>query len=104
MGQVLVIVALAALTYAIIDAGRIGFGAAQIVALLVLALGCFAALVLYELRRREPLLEVRFFTSAPFAGAEGERGRLNWGHGPRSPSCRFHLLRNLRTACDPNSS
>jgi MFS family permease len=25
--------------------------------------------VLYELRRREPLLEVRFFTSVPFAGA-----------------------------------
>ncbi len=36
---------------------------------LALALGCLAALVLYELRRREPLLEMRFFTSAPFAGA-----------------------------------
>jgi EmrB/QacA subfamily drug resistance transporter len=69
VGQVLVIVALAALTYAIIEAGRLGFGAARIVLLLALALGCFAALVLYELRRREPLLELRFFTSAPFAGA-----------------------------------
>src|SRR5919109_374356 len=69
LGQLLVIVALAALTYAIIEGGRVGFGAAPIVILLALALGCFAALVLYELRRREPLLEMRFFTSAPFAGA-----------------------------------
>jgi EmrB/QacA subfamily drug resistance transporter len=69
VGQVLVIVALAALTYAIIEAGRVGIGAARIVLLLTLALACFAALVLYELRRREPLLELRFFTSAPFAGA-----------------------------------
>jgi EmrB/QacA subfamily drug resistance transporter len=69
VGQVLVIVALAALTYAVIEGGRVGFGAARIVVLLALALGCFAALVLYELHRREPLLEMRFFTSAPFAGA-----------------------------------
>jgi len=69
VGQVLVIAALAALTYAIIEGGRVGFGAVRIVTLLALALGCFVALVLYELRRREPLLEVRFFTSAPFAGA-----------------------------------
>ena len=69
VGQILVIAALAALTYAIIEGGRVGFGAVRIVILLALALGCFAALVLYELRRREPLLEMRFFTSAPFAGA-----------------------------------
>src|SRR5919108_378377 len=41
LGQLLVIVALAALTYAIIDGGRVGFGAAPIVILLALALGCF---------------------------------------------------------------
>jgi EmrB/QacA subfamily drug resistance transporter len=69
VGQVLVITALAALTYAIIDGGRIGFGALRISLLLALAIGCLIALVLYELRRREPLLEMRFFTSAPFAGA-----------------------------------
>jgi EmrB/QacA subfamily drug resistance transporter len=69
VGQLLVIVALAALTYAIIEAGRVGFGAVGIMILLAIALGCFAALVLYELRRREPLLEMRFFTSAPFVGA-----------------------------------
>jgi EmrB/QacA subfamily drug resistance transporter len=69
VGQGLVIAGLSALTYATIEAGRVGFGAAGIVVLLALALGCFAVLVLYELRRREPLLEMRFFTSAPFAGA-----------------------------------
>ena len=32
-------------------------------------MSAFAPLVVYELRRREPLLEVRFFRSAPFSGA-----------------------------------
>jgi EmrB/QacA subfamily drug resistance transporter len=68
-GQVLVTAALAALTYAVIEGGRVGFGSVQIVILLAVTLGCLAALVFYELRRREPLLEMRFFTSAPFAGA-----------------------------------
>jgi MFS family permease len=39
------------------------------VTLLALAFACLAALVVYELHRREPLLEVRFFRSIPFAGA-----------------------------------
>jgi EmrB/QacA subfamily drug resistance transporter len=69
VGQVLVIAALAGLTYTIIEGGRVGFGAAPIVIVLAIALGCAAALVIYELRRHEPLLEVRFFASAPFAGA-----------------------------------
>jgi EmrB/QacA subfamily drug resistance transporter len=69
VGQLLVIAALSSLTYAIIEGGHDGYGAAPIVILLAFSLACFAALVRYELRRREPLLEMRFFTSAPFAGA-----------------------------------
>jgi EmrB/QacA subfamily drug resistance transporter len=69
IGQLLVIAALASLTYAIIEGGRVGFGATQVPVLLAVALGSFVALVRYELRRLEPLLEVRFFTSAPFCGA-----------------------------------
>jgi EmrB/QacA subfamily drug resistance transporter len=69
VGQLLMVTALAALTYAMIEAGRVGFGAIGIEIVLAVALGCFVALVLYELHRREPLLEVRFFQSAPFAGA-----------------------------------
>jgi len=69
VGQLLVIAALSSLTLGIIEGGQAGFGTAWIVAVLALAAICLVALVLYELRRREPLLEMRFFASARFAGA-----------------------------------
>ncbi len=69
VGQALVIIALASLTYAIIEAPRNGLLSAGILGLFVLSAACFAGLVLYELRRFEPLIEVRFFRSAPFSGA-----------------------------------
>jgi EmrB/QacA subfamily drug resistance transporter len=68
-GQLLVIAALASLTYAIIEGPRSGWTSLEIVGLFGVSLACFVALVLYELRRREPLLEMRFFGSAPFSGA-----------------------------------
>jgi EmrB/QacA subfamily drug resistance transporter len=69
VGQLLVIAALASLTYAIIEAPRAGWTSAGILALFAFSLAAFTILVLYELRRREPLLEMRFFRSAPFSGA-----------------------------------
>jgi EmrB/QacA subfamily drug resistance transporter len=69
VGQLLVIVGLASLTYAIIEGRRAGWFSAEIVALFVVALASIGTLVPYELRRREPLLEVRFFRSVPFSGA-----------------------------------
>jgi EmrB/QacA subfamily drug resistance transporter len=69
VGQVLVIVALASLTYAIIQGPEAGWLSPQTVALFVVSVLSFGSLVAYELRRREPLLEVRFFRSAPFSGA-----------------------------------
>jgi EmrB/QacA subfamily drug resistance transporter len=69
VGQVLVIVALASLTYAIIEGGEVGWLSAGIAGPFALSLVSFVVLVRYELRRREPLLEVRFFRSVPFAGA-----------------------------------
>jgi len=69
VGQLLVVAALSLLTYSIIEGGRVGFGTVQIPVLIAIAIGLFVALVLYELRRPEPLLEVRFFRSAPFSGA-----------------------------------
>ncbi len=69
IGQVLVIAGLATMTYGIIDAPRAGWTSARTLILFGVALGCFISLVLYELRRREPLIEVRFFRSVPFAGA-----------------------------------
>jgi EmrB/QacA subfamily drug resistance transporter len=69
VGQVLVIMALASLTYAIIEGPEAGWLSLQTVLLFAVSLGAFASLVGYELRVPEPLLQVRFFRSAPFSGA-----------------------------------
>jgi EmrB/QacA subfamily drug resistance transporter len=69
VGQVLVIAGLASLTYAIIEGGERVLPSPDILALLVLAIACLVALVRYESRRRQPLLDMRFFASAPFTGA-----------------------------------
>jgi EmrB/QacA subfamily drug resistance transporter len=69
VGQVLVIVTLASLTYAIIEGPRTGWTSPVIVGLFALAAAAAAALIAYEPRRREPLLDLRFFRSAPFTGA-----------------------------------
>jgi EmrB/QacA subfamily drug resistance transporter len=69
VGQILVILALSSLTYAIIDAPRAGWTSNGTIGLFGFSLVCFVVLVWYELRRREPLIEMRFFRSAPFSGA-----------------------------------
>ena len=68
VGQLLVIGALASLTYSIIEGPRAGWASPEIVSLLIASAACFALLVPYEVRRDQPLIEVRFFKSAPFAG------------------------------------
>jgi EmrB/QacA subfamily drug resistance transporter len=69
VGQVLVIMALSSLTYGIIDAPRAGWTSAGTLGLFAFSVVCFIGLVAYELRRREPLIEMRFFRSVPFSGA-----------------------------------
>ncbi len=69
VGQVLVIVTLASLTYAIIAAPRAGWSSPQTLGLLALSAAALLGLLLYEPRRRDPLIELRFFRSAPFSGA-----------------------------------
>ncbi|GAA3759720.1 MFS transporter [Terriglobus aquaticus] len=69
VGQALVFTTLASLTYAIIEAPHAGWTAPRILGLLSLAVVSFASLLLYEPRRREPLLDLRFFRSVPFSGA-----------------------------------
>jgi len=69
VGQLLVIVLLGTLTYAIIEAPGEGWTAPPIVACLIAAAGALAAFVPYENRRAEPLIEPRLFRSAPFSGA-----------------------------------
>jgi EmrB/QacA subfamily drug resistance transporter len=69
IGQLLVLVGLGALTFAIIEAPRSGWTSAQTLVVFALGLGCLAALVPYELRHPQPLLEMRFFRSVPLSGA-----------------------------------
>ncbi len=69
VGQLLVIVLLGSLTYAIINAPDAGLLSPKIVGLLVAAVAALVALIRYESRRTEPLIDIRFFHSAPFSGA-----------------------------------
>jgi EmrB/QacA subfamily drug resistance transporter len=69
VGQLLVIALLASLTYAIIEGPSEGWLSGPSLGLFGFALCALAALLAYERRRREPLLELRFFASVPFAGA-----------------------------------
>lgn len=54
VGQVLVVVMLASLTYAIIEVPSKGWGSPVIIACSVAAVAALAALIVYELRRPEP--------------------------------------------------
>ena len=69
VGQVLVLVLLAALTSAIIEGPASGWGSTKILALLAAAAIALVGLLGYEPRRTDPLIDVRLFGSAPLAGA-----------------------------------
>ncbi|WP_190013779.1 MFS transporter [Streptomyces lucensis] len=69
VGQLLVIALFGSLTYAIIEAPDAGLGTA--VPFAAVALVALTALLWYEPRRAEPLVDLRFFRSAPFSGATG---------------------------------
>jgi EmrB/QacA subfamily drug resistance transporter len=69
VGQLLIIVLLAGTTCAIIEGPHRGWGSPLIVTLFAAAAAAVVTLVRYEGRRVDPLLDPRFFRSAPFAGA-----------------------------------
>ena len=69
VGQVLVILTLASLTYGIIEGPNAGWTSARIISCFVLSAAAAIGLIWYEPRRREPLIDLRFFRSAPFTGA-----------------------------------
>jgi EmrB/QacA subfamily drug resistance transporter len=69
VGQFLVVVMLGSLAYAIIEGPAAGWRSWPIAGFFGLAALALAALVAYEPRRAEPMLDFRFFRSIPFAGA-----------------------------------
>ncbi len=69
VGQLLVITLLGSLTYAIIEAPQKGWVSAEILLFASLAAASLAGLLVYEPRRTDPLIDLRFFRSAPFSGA-----------------------------------
>jgi EmrB/QacA subfamily drug resistance transporter len=68
-GQGWVLLALASLTYAVIEGPRRGWEAPEIVGLFAVSAVAWAGLLWWERRVREPLIDLRFFRSVPFASA-----------------------------------
>ena len=68
-GQLLMIVLLGSLTYAVIEGPAAGWASVQTLALFGLAAASLAAFIAVERRLREPLLELRFFRGPMFSGA-----------------------------------
>jgi EmrB/QacA subfamily drug resistance transporter len=69
IGQLLVFIILATVTYAVIEGPHAGWSSTTIIGLFATAVLALTALLLYESRRHEPLIDVRFFRSAPFSSA-----------------------------------
>jgi EmrB/QacA subfamily drug resistance transporter len=69
VGQLLVITALACLIYAVIEGRRMHWASPAVVGLFAMSLSAVVALLLYEPRRNDPLLDLRFFRSVPFSSA-----------------------------------
>jgi predicted MFS family arabinose efflux permease len=69
VGQVLIIVMLGALAYAIIEGPAHGWFSAEIFGFFLLSVAALAVLLAYEPRREQPMIDLRYFRSVPFAGA-----------------------------------
>src|SRR5580693_6490459 len=69
VGQFLVIVMLGSLAYAIIQGPSEGWLSPRIAIFFLVSVAALAALVKYEPRRAEPLIDFRFFRSVPFTAA-----------------------------------
>jgi EmrB/QacA subfamily drug resistance transporter len=69
VGQLLVIALLASLTYGIIEVPTHGWGSIEIISVFAVAVIALIGILTWEPRRPEPLIDLRFFRSVPFAGA-----------------------------------
>jgi EmrB/QacA subfamily drug resistance transporter len=70
-GQLLTLAFLATLTFGVIEGPSRGWASAPIIAVFAAAALSLAALIVVELHRDQPMLQVRFFRSVPFSGATG---------------------------------
>jgi EmrB/QacA subfamily drug resistance transporter len=68
-GQLAIAVTLASLVFAIIEGPNWGWTSAPILGLFVVVIIGGIAFVVIESRREEPVIDLRFFRSAPFSGA-----------------------------------
>jgi EmrB/QacA subfamily drug resistance transporter len=69
VGQMLVILVLGSVVYAIIESHRMGWTSPVIIGLLAVAVLGVLGILGYEPRRVDPLLELRLFRSVPFSAA-----------------------------------
>jgi EmrB/QacA subfamily drug resistance transporter len=69
LGQALIMAALGSLSYAIIEGPGLGWGSAPVAACFAAAAAAAAGFAWHERRRAQPLIDLRFFRSLPFAGA-----------------------------------
>ena len=69
VGQSLVLTGLATLTYGVIEGPHSGWTSPEILGIFAIAAASFLSFLLYEPRRRDPLLDLRFFRSIPFSSA-----------------------------------
>lgn len=69
LGQILVVVMLGGTIGALIEGPHLGWAHPLTIALFAASAGALATFVPWELRRREPLIDVRFFRSIPFSSA-----------------------------------
>ncbi|MFP5022798.1 DHA2 family efflux MFS transporter permease subunit [Pseudonocardia phyllosphaerae] len=68
-GQLLVVSLLGSVTGAVIEGPRLGWTSVWIITLAVVALASLTALLTWERRHPEPLVDLRFFASTPFSAA-----------------------------------
>lgn len=65
-GQLLIITFLATLIFGIIEAPELGWTSLSIIGCFIISVVSFVCIILYEKKRFEPLIELKFFRSAPF--------------------------------------
>ncbi|MGH2905334.1 MAG: DHA2 family efflux MFS transporter permease subunit [Solirubrobacterales bacterium] len=69
IGQLLMVAMLASLTFGIIEAPGHGWTSPLILGAFTTAVAALIGLITYEPRRRDPLIDLRFFRSIPFSSA-----------------------------------